>query len=463
MSYLLLKDLFKRSSELMDTPVSIAGWIRTLRVSKNLGFIEINDGSFFSGVQIVFQDTIPNFEAVSKLGTGSAIAVNGKVVASPGKEQAFEIAADAIEIVGACDSDYPLQKKRHSFEYMRTIAHLRPRSNTFSAVFRVRSLLAHAIHTFFQDRGFVYVHTPIITGSDCEGAGEMFRVTTLDPKTPPLTDTGAVDFSKDFFGKETNLTVSGQLAVENFCMAFRNVYTFGPTFRAENSNTPRHASEFWMIEPEIAFAGIEEDMRMAEDMTKFIIRFVLERAPEEMKFFNAMIDKGLLERLELVASSDFGRVTYTEAIELLKKSGRTFEYPVEWGSDLQTEHERYLTEEVFKKPVFVIDYPKEIKAFYMRQNDDGKTVAAMDLLVPGIGELIGGSQREERHDLLLRRIEELGLKKEDYWWYLDIRRFGGCPHAGFGLGFDRALMYLTGMTNIRDVQPFPRTPKNAEF
>ncbi|HNT27512.1 MAG TPA: asparagine--tRNA ligase [bacterium] len=463
MSYLLLKDLFKRHGECMNTAVSVAGWVRTLRVSKNLGFIELNDGSFFSGVQIVFQDTLSNFEAVSKLGTGSAIAVTGTVVASPGKEQSFEIAATAIEIVGACDSDYPLQKKRHSFEYLRTIAHLRPRSNTFSAVFRVRSLLAHAIHSFFQDRGFVYVHTPIITGSDCEGAGEMFRVTTLDPKSPPLTEEGKVDFSKDFFGKETNLTVSGQLAVENFCMAFRDVYTFGPTFRAENSNTTRHASEFWMIEPEIAFAGIEEDMRLAEDMTKFIIRFVLERAPEEMKFFNAMIDKGLLERLEQVASSDFGRVTYTDAIDLLKKSGKTFDYPIEWGSDLQTEHERYLTEEVFKKPVFVIDYPKEIKAFYMRQNDDGKTVAAMDMLVPGIGELIGGSQREERHDRLLRRIEELGLKKEDYWWYLDIRRFGGCPHAGFGLGFERAVMYLTGMTNIRDVQPLPRTPKNAEF
>ena len=463
MSYLLLKDLFKRHGEFMNATVSVAGWIRTLRVSKNLGFIELNDGSFFSGVQIVFQDTLSNFDAVSKLGTGSAIAVTGTIVASPGKEQAFEIAATAIEIVGICDSDYPLQKKRHSFEYMRTIAHLRPRSNTFSAVFRVRSLLAHAIHSFFQDRGFVYVHTPIITGSDCEGAGEMFRVTTLDPKTPPLTEEGKIDFSKDFFGKETNLTVSGQLAVENFCMAFRNVYTFGPTFRAENSNTPRHASEFWMIEPEIAFAGIEEDMQLAEDMTKFIIRFVLERAPEEMKFFNALIDKGLLDRLEQVVSSDFGRVTYTEAIELLKKSGRTFEYPVEWGKDLQTEHERYLTEEVFKKPVFVINYPKEIKAFYMRQNDDGKTVAAMDMLVPGIGELIGGSQREERHGHLLRRIEELGLKKEDYWWYLDIRRFGGCPHAGFGLGFERAVMYLTGMANIRDVQPFPRTPKNAEF
>ncbi len=462
-SFLLVKDLREQYASFIGKEISCAGWIRTVRVSKNVGFIELNDGTSFANVQVVFTEELPDFETISKLGVGTAIAVNGTVVASPGKEQVFEIAAQQIAIVGRCDPDYPLQKKRHSFEFLRTIAYLRPRTNTFSAIFRVRSLLAHAIHTFFQDRGFVYVHTPIITGSDCEGAGQMFRVTTLDPKSPPLTEEGFVDFSKDFFGRQTNLTVSGQLAVENFCMAFRNVYTFGPTFRAENSNTPRHAAEFWMIEPEIAFAGLEEDMRLAEDMTKFMIRYVLEKTPDEMRFFNTMIDKGLLDRLEKVASAEFGHITYTEAVDILKKSGRSFEFPVEWGRDLQTEHERYLTEEVFKKPIFVTDYPREIKAFYMRQNDDGKTVAAMDMLVPGVGELIGGSQREERYDYLLRRIEELGLKKEDYWWYLDLRRFGGCPHAGFGLGFDRAIMYVTGMTNIRDVQPFPRTPKNAEF
>jgi len=460
---MLVKELTTRYSELMGSIVTLSGWVRTIRVSKDVGFIDLSDGSSLAHIQVVFSDALPHFTTVSKLGTGSAITVTGKIVASPGREQSFEIAAEQIEIVGPCDKDYPLQKKRHSFEYLRTIAHLRPRAHTFQAVFRVRSLLAHAVHTFFQDRGFVYVHTPIITSSDCEGAGQMFRVTTLDPKNPPLTDTGAVDFSHDFFGRATNLTVSGQLAVENFCMAFRNVYTFGPTFRAENSNTPRHAAEFWMIEPEIAFAGLQEDMDLAEDMTKFIIRYILEKAPDEMRFFNTMIDRGLLERLERVASADFGHITYTEAVEILRKSGRNFEYPVVWGRDLQTEHERYLTEEVFQKPIFVTDYPKEIKAFYMRLNDDGKTVAAMDMLVPGVGELIGGSQREERYDYLLRRIEELGLKKEDYWWYLDLRRFGGCPHAGFGLGFDRTVMYITGMTNIRDVQPFPRTPKNAEF
>ncbi|HNW83812.1 MAG TPA: asparagine--tRNA ligase, partial [bacterium] len=365
--------------------------------------------------------------------------------------------------VGTSDEDFPLQKKRHTFEYLRTIAHLRPRANAFNAVFRVRSLVAHAIHTFFQDRGFVYVHTPIITGSDCEGAGEMFKVTTLDLNALPRTENGKINYSEDFFGHETNLTVSGQLAVENYCAAFRNVYTFGPTFRAENSYTMRHASEFWMIEPEIAFADIEDDMKLAEDMMKYIIRFVLEKAPEEMQFFNDMIDKGLLERLNFVMNSDFARITYTEAVELLEKSGKQFEYPVKWGNDLQTEHERYLTEELIKKPVFVINYPKEIKAFYMRMNDDSKTVAAMDLLVPGVGEIIGGSQREERYDRLVARIEELGLHKEDYWWYLDLRRYGTNPHAGFGLGFERAIMYITGMQNIRDVIPFPRTPKNAEF
>ncbi len=463
MSFMLVRELWNQHAFLMGKEVSVAGWVRTVRVSKNVGFIELNDGTAFSPVQVVLAEQMPDFEVGTKLSVGSAIAVTGTVVPSPGKEQAFEIAAKQITVVGRCDPEYPLQKKRHSFEYLRTIAHLRPRTNTFSAVFRVRSLLAHAIHTFFQERGFVYVHTPVITGSDCEGAGQMFRVTTLDPQSPPLTEDGAVDFSKDFFGRQTNLTVSGQLAVENFCLAFRNVYTFGPTFRAENSNTPRHAAEFWMIEPEIAFAGLAEDMQLAEEMTKFMIRYVIEKAPEEMRFFNAMIDKGLLDRLEKVASADFGHITYTEAVEVLQKSGRTFEFPVEWGRDLQTEHERYLTEEVFKKPIFVTDYPKEIKAFYMRQNDDGKTVAAMDMLVPAVGELIGGSQREERYDYLLRRVEEMGLKKEDYWWYLDLRRFGGCPHAGFGLGFDRAVMYVTGMTNIRDVQPFPRTPKNAEF
>ncbi len=459
----LVKQIYRETDKFMGKQVEISGWVRTLRASNAFGFIELNDGSFFKNIQIVFESNINNFKDISKLGTGSAIRVKGVVVKSEGEKQPFEIKADEVEIVGTSDEDFPLQKKRHTFEYLRTIAHLRPRANAFNAVFRVRSLVAHAIHTFFAERGFVYVHTPIITGSDCEGAGEMFKVTTLDLNDLPRTEEGKIDFKEDFFGHETNLTVSGQLAVENYCAAFRNVYTFGPTFRAENSNTQRHASEFWMIEPEIAFADLFDDMQLAEEMMKFIINYVLEKAPEEMQFFNDMIDKGLLERLNFVMNSDFARITYTEAIELLEKSGKQFEYPVKWGSDLQTEHERYLTEELLKKPVFVYNYPKEIKAFYMRLNDDNKTVAATDLLVPGVGEIIGGSQREERYDVLVQRIAELGLKKEDYWWYLDLRRFGTNPHAGFGLGFERAIMYITGMQNIRDVIPFPRTPKNAEF
>ena len=394
---------------------------------------------------------------------GAAISVSGTMVLTPDAKQPFEIKASKITVEGESTPDYPLQKKRHSFEYLRTIAHLRPRTNTFSAVFRVRSLAAYAIHKFFNERGFVYTHTPIITCSDCEGAGEMFRVTTLDPAGIPHTEDGSVDYTKDFFGKSANLTVSGQLNCETYALAFRNVYTFGPTFRAENSNTTRHAAEFWMIEPEISFADLGDDMELAEDMLKYIINYVLENAPEEIEFFNNFVDKGLLERLRHVASSDFGRVTYTEAIEILKKNNDNFDYPVEWGTDLQTEHERYLTEQVFKKPVFVTDYPKEIKAFYMRLNDDGKTVAAMDLLVPGIGEIIGGSQREERYDVLLNRMNELGLSPDDYWWYLDLRKYGGCKHAGYGLGFERAIMYLTGISNIRDVIPFPRTVSNAEF
>lgn len=459
----VVKSIYRETASFMGKTVELSGWVKTIRASNAFGFIELNDGSFFKNIQIVFESVLPNFKDVSKLGTGSSVKVTGVVTKSEGDKQPFEIKASQVDIVGTSDEDFPLQKKRHTFEYLRTIAHLRPRANTFNAVFRIRSLVAHAIHSFFQDRGFVYVHTPIITGSDCEGAGEMFKVTTLDLNDLPRNEQGRIDYSQDFFGHETNLTVSGQLAVENYCAAFRNVYTFGPTFRAENSNTMRHASEFWMIEPEIAFADINDDMQLAEDMMKYIISYVLEKAPEEMQFFNDMIDKGLLERLNFVMNSDFARVTYTEAVELLQKSGKQFEYPVKWGADLQTEHERYLTEELIKKPVFVINYPKEIKAFYMRLNDDGRTVAAMDLLVPGVGEIIGGSQREERHSNLVARIEELGLRKEDYWWYLDLRRYGTNPHAGFGLGFERAIMYITGMQNIRDVIPFPRTPKNAEF
>lgn len=459
-----IKHLYKESTEYTGKNVKVSGWVRTVRDSKTFGFIEINDGSFFKNLQIVFEeDKLNNFKEVAKLTVGSSIVAEGELVETPNAKQPFELKATKIDIEGLCPQEYPLQKKRHSLEFLRTISHLRPRTNTFSAVFRVRSLVSYAVHKFFQDRGFVNVHTPIITGSDCEGAGAMFRVTTLDMSEPPRDDKGKIDFSKDFFGKETSLTVSGQLAGETFAMAFGNIYTFGPTFRAENSNTARHAAEFWMIEPEIAFADLKDDMQLAEDMMKFIINYVLENAPEEMEFFNNFIDKTLLERLENVVNSEFGHVTYTEAIDILMKEKDRFEYPVHWGCDLQTEHERYLTEQVFKKPVFVTDYPKEIKAFYMRMNEDTKTVAAMDLLVPGVGEIIGGSQREERLDYLERRMVELGLCKEDYWWYLELRRFGGTKHAGFGLGFERAIMYITGMTNIRDVIPYPRTTKSAEF
>lgn len=456
-----IKELYKSYSELGGKSVSLCGWVRTVRVSKSFGFIEINDGSFFKNVQIVFEESkLDNYAKISKLNVGSALRIKGILEITPDSKQPFEIKAEEILIEGESSPDYPLQKKRHSYEYLRTIPHLRPRTNTFAAVFRVRSVIAYAIHKFFNERGFVYVHTPLITGSDCEGAGEMFKVTTLDLNNVPKTDDGKIDYSQDFFSRETSLTVSGQLEGETFSMAFGDIYTFGPTFRAENSNTTRHAAEFWMIEPEIAFADLNDDMQLAEDMLKFVIKYVLENAPEEISFFNNFVDKGLLDRLNNIISHDFGHVTYTEAIELLEKSGKEFEYPVKWGIDLQTEHERYLTEEVFKKPLFVTDYPKEIKAFYMRLNDDGKTVAAMDCLVPGIGEIIGGSQREERLDVLLSRMKEMGLSEEDYKNYIDIRKYGGTKHAGFGLGFERAVMYLTGMGNIRDVLPYPRTVKN---
>lgn len=459
-----VKSIYRSTADYANKEVTLGGWIRTMRVSKNFGFIELNDGSFFKNIQIVFEaDTLSNYAEITKLGVGAAIIVKGLLVETPEAKQPFEVKAQEIAIEGTSTPDYPLQKKRHSVEFLRQIAYLRPRTNMFSATFRVRSLIAYAIHQFFQGKGFVYAHTPIITGSDCEGAGEMFRVTTLDLNNLPKNEDGTVDFSKDFFGKETNLTVSGQLSAETFAMAFRNVYTFGPTFRAENSNTARHAAEFWMIEPEMAFADLEDNMEVAEEMLKYIIQYVLDNAPEEMEFFNSFVDKGLLDRLHNILNNDFGRVTYTEAVDLLIKSGKKFEYPVSWGIDLQTEHERYLTEEIFKKPVFVTDYPKDIKAFYMRMNDDNKTVAAMDLLVPGVGEIIGGSQREERLELLEKRMDELGLKKEDYWWYLDLRKYGGTRHSGYGLGFERAVMYLTGMSNIRDVLPYPRTVKNAEF
>lgn len=461
---ILVKDLYYNYKEYANKKVVVQGWIKTIRASKAFGFIELNDGTFFSNIQIVYEDErIDNFHEVEKYTIGSAVTIKGILEVTEGMKQPFEIKADKIILEGLCSSDFPLQKKRHTFEYLRTIAHLRPRTNTFAAVFRVRSILAHAINSFFQEKGFVYVHTPIITGSDCEGAGEMFRVTTLDANEPARTENGDIDYKKDFFGKETNLTVSGQLAVETYCMAFNNVYTFGPTFRAENSNTARHASEFWMIEPEMAFCDLKKDMKMAEEMMKYIINYVFEKAPKEMEFFNKFIEKGLFDKLKKVTNSKFGKVTYTEAVEILQNSNETFENKVEWGIDLQTEHERYLTEKHFKKPVFVTDYPKDIKAFYMRMNEDGKTVAAMDLLVPGVGEIIGGSQREERFDVLTERIEELGMNVEDYWWYLDLRKYGTVKHAGFGLGFERALMYITGVSNIRDVIPFPRVPKHAEF
>ena len=459
----VIKSLYRNTNDYISKDVTISGWIRTIRSSNAFGFIEVNDGTFFKNIQGVFSNDLSNFKEISKLPISSSIKVVGTLVETPNAKQPFEIQAKEIVIEGMSDSDYPLQKKRHTFEYLRTIAHLRPRSNTFSAVFRVRSVAAYAIHKFFQDQGFVYTNTPLLTGSDCEGAGEMFRVTTLPLDNIPKTEDGKVDYKQDFFGKETNLTVSGQLNAECFALAFRNVYTFGPTFRAENSNTARHAAEFWMVEPEIAFADLQDDMQLAEDMLKYVMQYVIDECPEEMEFFNKFIDKGLLDRLNHVINSDFGRVTYTEAVEILQKSGRKFEYPVEWGIDLQTEHERYLTEEYFKKPVFVTDYPKDIKAFYMRLNDDNKTVAAADCLVPGIGEIIGGSQREERLDVLKKRMAELNLKEEDYWWYLELRKYGETKHSGFGLGFERLIMYLTGISNIRDVLPFPRTTGQSDF
>lgn len=457
MKLIELKEIFKNTEEYLGHEITVCGWVRSIRDSKSFGFIVINDGTFFEPLQIVYNDTLDNIRQIQKCNVGASLIITGTLVATPQARQPFEIQASHIEIEGASTPDYPLQKKRHSFEYLRTIPHLRARTNTFQAVFRVRSLIAYAIHRFFQERDFVYVHTPLITANDCEGAGEMFHVTTLDIGNPPRTENGAVDYSKDFFNKETSLTVSGQLNGETYAMAFRKIYTFGPTFRAENSNTTRHAAEFWMIEPEIAFADLEDNMMLAESMMKYIIHYVLEHAPEEMDFFNRFVDKGLLDRLHNVADSDFAHITYTEAIELLEKQNDRFQYKVSWGCDLQTEHERYLTEEVYKRPVFVTDYPKEIKAFYMKLNEDGKTVAAMDCLVPGIGEIIGGSQREENYDVLKQRIQELGLPEESYDFYLDLRKYGTARHAGFGLGFERCVMYLTGMSNIRDVLPFPRT------
>ncbi len=462
MDYTVVKDLYRKTDEYINKNVRIAGWVRTIRNSKAFGFIELNDGTFFKNIQIVFDDKLENFAEVGKATISSSIIVEGEVVKTENAKQAFEIHAKKIEIHNLADTSYPIQKKNTSFEYLRTQAHLRPRTNTFSAVFRVRSLLSFAIHKFFQERGFVYVHTPILTGSDCEGAGEMFQVSSLDFANIP-TKENEVDFTKDFFGKSTHLTVSGQLEAETYALAFRNVYTFGPTFRAENSNTVKHAAEFWMIEPEICFADLKDDMDLAEEMVKYIILYVLENAPEEIEFFDKFIAKGLLEKLKITVKEPFGRITYTDAIKELEKHNDEFEYKVSWGVDIQTEHERYLSEKIFGKPVFVTDYQKDIKAFYMKQNPDGKTVAAADLLVPGIGELIGGSQREEDIEKLTTRMKELGLEEKDYSWYLDLRRYGSCEHAGFGLGFERMMMYLTGMLNIRDVIPFPRTPKNCEF
>ncbi|EDR46257.1 asparagine--tRNA ligase [Dorea formicigenerans ATCC 27755] len=463
MNLIEIRELYKNQEAYLDKEITVGGWVRSIRDSKAFGFIVINDGTFFTPLQVVYHDDMENFEEISKLNVGAAVVVTGTLVATPQAKQPFEIQAKTVTVEGASAPDYPLQKKRHSFEYLRTIAHLRPRTNTFQAVFRVRSLTAYALHKFFQERGFVYVHTPIITGSDCEGAGEMFRVTTMDMENVPKTEDGAVDYTQDFFGKETSLTVSGQLNAETYAQAFGNVYTFGPTFRAENSNTTRHAAEFWMLEPEMAFADLEDDMDLAEDMLKYVINYVMENAPEEMNFFNSFVDKGLIDRLTNVATSEFARITYTDAIEILKKHNDKFEFKVSWGIDLQTEHERYLTEEVYKRPVFVTDYPKDIKAFYMKQNPDGKTVAAVDCLVPGIGEIIGGSQREDDYEKLATRMEELGMKTEDYGFYMDLRKYGSTRHAGFGLGFERCIMYLTGMGNIRDVVPFPRTVNNCEL
>ncbi len=458
-----IRELYRTRDAIDHDCVKVGGWVRSIRDSRTFGFIMLADGTFFEPIQIVYDNNLPNFSEISKYNVGSAIIVEGKIIETPDAKQPFEIHATSVELEGASTPDYPLQKKRHSIEYLRTISHLRPRTNLFQAVFRVRSLAAYAIHKFFQERAFVYVHTPLITGSDCEGAGEMFRVTTLDMDNVPKTEDGAVDYTQDFFGKTTNLTVSGQLNGETYAMAFKNIYTFGPTFRAENSNTTRHAAEFWMIEPEIAFADLTDDMMLAEDMLKYIIRYVMENAPEEMAFFNQFVDKGLIDRLNHVVSSDFGHVTYTEAVEILEKNNDKFDYKVSWGCDLQTEHERYLTEEIFKRPVFVTDYPKEIKAFYMKLNPDGKTVAAMDCLVPGIGEIIGGSQREDNYDVLRARMAELGLEEDSYDFYLDLRKYGTARHAGFGLGFERCVMYLTGVSNIRDVIPFPRTVGNCEL
>ena len=458
-----IREIFRNKDKFADKEVTIGGWVRSNRNSKNFGFIVVNDGTFFEPIQVVYGNGLDNYDEVGKINVGAAIIVRVTLVLTPQAKQPFEIQAAEVTFEGASTPDYPLQKKRHTFEYLRTISHLRPRTNTFEAVFRVRSLCAYAIHKFFQERDFVYVHTPLITGSDCEGAGEMFQVTTLDLNNLPMTEDGKVDFSKDFFNKPTNLTVSGQLNGETYAMAFKNIYTFGPTFRAENSNTTRHAAEFWMIEPEIAFADLEDDMMLAESMLKYVINYVLENAPEEMAFFNNFVDKGLLDRLRNVVENDFARVTYTEAIDILSKHNDKFDYKVSWGCDLQTEHERYLTEQIYKRPVFVTDYPKEIKAFYMKLNDDGKTVAAVDCLVPGIGEIIGGSQREDDYDKLLARINELGLSEDDYKFYLDLRKYGSARHAGFGLGFERCVMYLTGMGNIRDVIPFPRTVNNCEL
>ena len=464
MEYTKIAAIFADSETLSGQTVTVGGWARTIRDMKNFGFIEMNDGSCFKNLQVVMEaGALENYKEIASQNVGAALIVTGTVVLTPDAKQPLELKATSIEVEGTSTPDYPLQKKRHSIEFLRTIQHLRPRTNLFSAAFRVRSVAAHAIHCFFQDRGFVYINTPIITGSDAEGAGEMFQVTTLDMSNPPRLEDGSIDWSQDFFGKKASLTVSGQLNAENFAMAFGNVYTFGPTFRAENSNTARHAAEFWMIEPEMAFCDLKGYMDVAEDMIKYIIKTVLEKCPEEINFFNSFVDKGLKERLEHVANSDFGRVSYTEAVEILKQNNDKFDFKVEWGTDLQTEHERYLTEQVFKRPVFVTDYPREIKAFYMRLNEDGKTVAAADCLVPGIGEIIGGSQREERIEILEARIKELGMNPEDYWWYCDLRRYGSCRHAGYGLGFERMVMYLTGISNIRDVELHPRTVGNAEF